>query len=279
MLVGRQATCNFDRWDRIACGFDEFTADTALCRILRCACRELQNCVRHAGALRLLTDCLGLLDGVSDIAAEAALRSADALPPWSRALDRFRRSFALAVRLLRGLSHELLAGSVDTFIFLLDMNQVFEAYAAAALGARFGVFIETQKFLGNLFPELPSGGIHQRADFYWQARDDTRWIADAKYKHLAVGQESALTFASDAATVAAGRKLSPDDIRQLTVYAELEQRRYKDRPSPHLALVYPFVGQGTFEVDRALAWNGSLLWLVPLKVKKTDDLGQLLPVF
>lgn len=278
LLIDEQATRNFDRWDRVACAFDEFTPDTPVCRILRCACRELSARVRHPEALRLISDCLGLLDEVSDLSVIEALRSVDTLPPWSRALERFRRPFGLAVRLLQGLSHELLAGSADTFVFLLDMNRVFEAHAAAALRAKFGVPVETQKDLGRLLPGLPSGGIHQKADFFWKTKDGAIWIADAKYKHLAAGQDGALTFAADE-TAPAGRLLSPDDVRQLTVYAELVRRETKQEPAPFLALIYPFVGGGAFAADSATAWNGSPFWLFPLKVTRNGEMAALLPSF
>lgn len=274
LLVGRQATQNYERWDRLACAFDEFTPDITLGQILRCACRELQTRVRHPEARRLLTDCLGLLDEVSDITVPEALYKASVLPPWSRAWERFRRPYTLAVRLLRGLSHELRAASADTFVFLLDMNRVFESFVTAAIEARFGVPVQAQKDLGRLL-KLGAGGIRQLADSYWVARDGAIWIGDAKYKHLAAGQADALTFAKDE-TAPAGRFLSPDDIRQLTVYAELTRARIGGAP-PTLALFYPFVGTGAFNIDSAEAWNGSRLYIVPVRLSRELGLNHALP--
>lgn len=267
LLVGEQATRNFNRWDRIACAFDEFTPDTAVCRILRCACQALHGHVRHTEARRVLSECLGLLDEVSDISVAEALHHANLLPPWSRGMERFRRPFTLAVHLLRGLSHDLLAGHQDTFVFLLDMNKVFEAYAAAALEAHFGVRVETQVKVGYLLKQS-SGRIQQNADFIWTDSQQQVWIGDAKYKHLAAGQEASLTFEQNE-TAPAGRLLSPDDIRQLTVYAELFLRSQTVLiQPPYLVLIYPFVGEETFQADSTTAWNGSTLWLLPLLVKK-----------
>lgn len=276
LLLGQQATRNFNRWDRLACAFDEFTPDTTVCRILRCACQTLLGRVQHPEALRLLSDCVGLLDDVSEISLVEALHAANLLPPWSRALERFRRPYELAVRLLRGFSHELQAGSTDTFVFLLDMNQVFEAYAAAALEARFGTQVQTQEPLGKLLPYVAVGGIYQYADFYWTASDGTVWIGDAKYKHLAAGQQDSLTFAKDE-TAPAGRLLSPDDIRQLTVYAELDKRKRNAGTSASLALIYPFVGEGKFKLDTVEAWNGSKITLLPLRVVRQANLAEALP--
>jgi len=276
LLVGEQATRNFNRWDRIACAFDEFTPDTTICRILRCACQALHGHVRHAEARRVLSECLGLLDEVSDISVAEALHHANLLPPWSRGMERFRRPFTLAVRLLRGLSHELLAGHRDTFVFLLDMNRVFEAFVTAALEARFGVPIRTQEPIGTLLKTKP-GGIQQKPDFLWKTEQGI-WIGDAKYKQLTAGMEVSLTFAKDE-TAPAGRFLSPDDIRQLTVYAELVRRQEALDTIPHLTLFYPFQGsEAQLKADSTLAWNDSQLWLVPVLLQKKETLAAVLPV-
>ena len=255
LLIGEQATRNFNRWDRIACAFDEFTPDTTVCRILRCACQEFQGRVRHAEARRVLSECLGLLDEVSDISVPEALHHANLLPPWSRGIERFRRPFTLAVRLLRGLSHDLLAGHPDTFVFLLDMNKVFEAFVTAALEARFGGAITTQQSIGTLLKINP-GGIQQKPDLRWAGKENL-WIGDAKYKHLTAGMDASLTFVKDE-TAPAGRFLSPDDIRQLTVYAELVRRKKALDSIPHLALFYPFQGSDAqLKADSTTAWNDS----------------------
>ena len=185
---------------------------------------------------------------MSDILIPEALHLARVLPPWSRGQERFRRPYALAVRLLRGLSHDLSAGSAETFVFLLDMNEVFEAFVAAALEARVGGTIKTQQSIGNLLKQKV-GGIQQKPDYLWEYEGVT-WIGDAKYKHLTEGQISSLTFEDDG-TLAAGKRLSPDDIRQLTVYAEMVGKR--SDPAPPLALFYPFIGEGKFEASTATA--------------------------
>jgi hypothetical protein len=69
----------------------------------------------------------------------------------------------------------------------------------------------------------------QLADYYWWD-GSTFWIGDAKYKRLAKDQQQALRFRDleteendpDSAPLA-GQVLSPADVRQLTVYAQLVQ--------------------------------------------------------
>ncbi len=230
--------------------------------------------MRHAEARRCLDDCLGLLDEVSDISIPEALHLAHVLPPWRRSQERFRRPYALAVRLLRGLSHELSTGSAETFVFLLDMNEVFEAFVTAALEARAGGTVEMQKVIGTLL-KLKVGGIQQKPDYLWSEGGVT-WIGDAKYKHLTKGQIQSLTFDDDR-MVAAGKQLSPDDIRQLTVYAEMARKPGELPPS--LALFYPFIGEGTFQTSSATAWNGSSLSLVPVHLGRSVRLSSSLPYF
>src|ERR1019366_7948966 len=72
----------------------------------------------------------------------------------------------------------------------------------------------------------------------------------------------------------AGRVLSPDDVRQLSVYAELVQSRKQLETPAKLMLLYPFVGPPEECLpDMAKAWNGSEFWLIPVQVKAQDVVG------
>ena len=95
-----QVSRNWNRFDRIACTWDEFTPNTPVNRLLKCACRFLANRVSYREAARLLVDCLALLDEVEDVSPTTALRDVQNLP-FDRSLDRFRLPFDLAKRLLR----------------------------------------------------------------------------------------------------------------------------------------------------------------------------------
>ncbi len=286
-----QVTRNWNRYDRIACTWDEFTPDTPLNRLFKCACRFLYHRVKHANTSSMLADCLALLDEVSDVAIPIALFDVQNLR-WDRSTERFRLTFDLARRLLKGTGHAIGTGEADTFVFLLDMNTVFENFARAVLEQHFGVGVETQKYLGTLF-NLSKGGINQYADYYWET-DSATWIGDAKYKHLAKGRKHSLKFTEAIEDVddseeepeavqrsssagQAGRLLNPSDVRQLTVYAELQKKRAPTNPHPNLMLLYPFVGQGRFEADWAETWNDSLFLLMPVKVDGQRDLTKALP--
>lgn len=269
-----QMTRNWNRFDRVFCSWDEFTLDTAINRLFKCACRFLSERVKYFEAARLLMDCQALLDEVEEVSPAAALNGV-----WNlrldRSMERFRTTFDLARRLLAGIGHNLGVGGANTFVFLLDMNELFENYVLAVLEWNFPkAVVEAQKDIGCLF-SIPKGGIIQLADYYW--RDgNTLWVGDAKYKHLAKGRQSALRFreldeiqyATDESASLAGRVLSPGDVRQLTVYAELVRRREELETPPHIMLLYPFVGaRDECLPDVCSAWNGSDFWLTPVFVK------------
>ncbi len=157
------------------------------------------------------------------------------------------------------------------------MNALFERYAHAVLEAAFQVGVRQQATVGYLFPDLARGRIAQRPDFMLADASGTRWISDAKYKHLARGQSAALTFegtaTADKNSTSAGAVLSSDDVRQLTVYAELDRRTRSETEPVHLLLLYPFIGSGTFEISHTVAWNGSVFCLAPLRLTPTARLA------
>lgn len=268
-----QVTRNWNRFDRVRCVWDEFTPDTAMNRLFKCACRFLSQRVNYSEASRLLLKCEALLAEVEDVPAVTALRDVANLR-FDRSIERFRTAFDLARRLLDGIGHDLGAGSAKTFVFLLDMNRVFEKYVHVVLESHFDADVEEQVPVGNLL-RTKKAAMQQKADYLWQ-HSSRCWIGDAKYKHLAKGNSQALRFSDleeplnegDDPERLAGQILSADDVRQLTVYAELVRSRDQLAEVPKLMLLYPFVGPETECVaDEIATWNGSTFWLMPVLVK------------
>lgn len=95
ILVGAQVARYGERLDRIVCAWDEFSPDTPMLRLLKCACRFLRRRARHPVALGRLGDCLLALDEVRDETPEAALRGCERMV-WTRATQRFAPMFRLA---------------------------------------------------------------------------------------------------------------------------------------------------------------------------------------
>jgi 5-methylcytosine-specific restriction endonuclease McrBC regulatory subunit McrC len=274
-LVG-QMSRNWNRLDRMSCVWDEFTLDTPINRLFKCACRFLSERVNYSEAARLLLDCEAILSDVTDVSPFTALREVWNLR-FDRSVERFGVAFDLARRLLAGIGHNLGVGAANTFVFLLDMNQVFEDYVHAVLESHFKTGVTKQMNIGKLF-KVQKGGLAQIADFYWKNAGN-HWIGDAKYKHLAKGQKLPLRFQDleaendglEEPAPLAGHVLSPDDVRQLTVYAELVRRRESLVAPPKLMLVYPYIGLPEECVGaRAEAWNGSEFWLTPVQVCEQD---------
>jgi 5-methylcytosine-specific restriction endonuclease McrBC regulatory subunit McrC len=255
----RQLTRHWDRRDKTACVWDELNADTTLARVLKGACRLLRRRVRHPRTAALLEECLALLTDVEDSSPGSLLREEI---NFNRHTERFSFCVALARRLLENAAYQMAAGETPGLSFLLDMNAVFEDYVRAALQAHFRAPVSAQHEVGALL-QLPRPTIAQRADFRWFAKERNElWLGDAKYKN-----NSGLPDA--------------DDVRQITVYGEMERRKLKSgasqNPLPHLALLYPFAG-GEFKAQISRAWNDASLYFVPVHLRPPGyDLRAALP--
>ncbi len=268
-----QYSRNWMRPDRIACSWDEFTVDTPLNRLLKCACRLLAGRVRHPFVAAMLNDCAWMLSDAGDVDPTVALSESGSIR-WDRHSERFRRSYEVARQLLDGMGYDLARGDRQTFVFLLDMNILFEHYALRILEQATDAMVSFQDTVGSLI-RRPSPRIRQIADFWWITAD-THWIADAKYKFLYRDHEIPLPENEPENEPVNGESrisLSPADIRQLTVYAEMLKQRLPHCRRVDLVIVYPYAGQGEFEFRKIAdeLWNGSALYLMPLKLTPCED--------
>jgi hypothetical protein len=158
------------------------------------------------------------------------------LPTPCDSIDPFKLSFELAKRLLASTGNNLRIGSSNTFVFLLDMNDVFESNVYAALREHFGT-VEKQKFVGTL-------SLHLRRQAF---TNPGLHVArrNRKYKHLACGHKTSLRFGEseqettngDSGHSPAGRVLNAADVRQLTVYAKLLRFQQQIQEHPNVILL------------------------------------------
>jgi 5-methylcytosine-specific restriction endonuclease McrBC regulatory subunit McrC len=273
-----------DRFDKIVCEWDDFTSDNPFNRLLKCACQVMHGRTRHGRVARLLEDCCSLLADVADVVPREAVTAA-ASTRWSRSNERFRRVYGMAMRALNGSSVQFASGGDDTFVFLVDMNEVFEAYVGAVLEQALGVPVEQQACIGHLITG-PRQRIRQLPDYRWCIEGQT-WIGDAKYKRLLrMGSRGAPQAATaeigDEDGARSPNQLSPDDLRQLTVYAEIERRRLGQDAAMDVVLFCPFVGAGDPLSQVFATWNGGRLALVPVHVDRdtpfNDDALRILMV-
>jgi 5-methylcytosine-specific restriction enzyme subunit McrC len=222
----RQATVLFGRPDVIACAWDEFTPDVPLARLLRCATELLLSRVRLPGAAADLRDALAMLDEVASVHPLEALSSAGSIR-WSRLNMRWHACHDLAQAVLRGLGREMHAGGTESFVFLLDMNQLFESYCARWIERSSGAVVQEQVRLGTLLVS-PNRKLGQDADFLWQQAGDV-WVGDAKYKRSSGDDWPKI-----------------DDVRQLICYGQLARQRHPGKNS-RLMLLHPTTNAETTE--------------------------------
>lgn len=251
----RQAGRLWMRPDKIACRWEDYSADIPLTRVLHCAAREMRHRVRLPAAAADLETALSMMPEVTPCRAAEALALA-AQVRWPRQAERWRPCFDLSVALLSGLGREWRSGDAGTFVFLLDMNKVFEDFCAVRLEQWFGVPVRTQEFLGHLLGGKRAG-LRQYADFVWQTRDGTCWIGDAKYKRAA---------ATDGTSW-----LDVADVRQLICYGQMHA---PDGPR-RLMLLHP-VTEFTKPVEM-VTYEHTALHIVPVPVVQTNPLNSLVP--
>ncbi|NBB81113.1 MAG: hypothetical protein GVY36_17020 [Verrucomicrobia bacterium] len=255
ILFQEHLLTNFNRPDRIYCGWDEFTEDRPLNRILKCACRFLTSHVHNPDTQRLLFDCLSMLDEVADVDPGTALRQVDRIV-WDRSMQRFSLPFKLAIRLLQSIGHEAFHGGSQTYVFLLDMNQVFEDYVGAVLERTHQVPVDQQRVIGHLF-KTPSR-IKQKPDFYWQ-KDGKAYVADSKYKPF-------FSWDADNESDEGSQYFQPNDVRQLICYGLMAEA---DPEQTELQIIYPCVGnpQQVPQLEKA-TFAGMRLKAIPIAVTK-----------
>lgn len=130
LLVTGQIRHNLAHNERFFCGFDEFTEDNTLNRILRAACRRLVLVTRTPATHQVLQNCLAMLDEVADILpGRADFEGLD----LTRQNLRFEALLGFARLLFLHHSPSIEAGHVRTFSLLFDMEKVFEQFVAGFL--------------------------------------------------------------------------------------------------------------------------------------------------
>lgn len=116
---------------RFAVTYDEFTADNPLNRVFRYVTEQLWQQTRDYGNRRLLEELRQWLD---DIMLPAHLTEKDAPPSLiSRLNQRFAPLLNLARLFLGGYTPELAAGSLNSFAYVFDMNQLFESFIISVI--------------------------------------------------------------------------------------------------------------------------------------------------
>ena len=231
---GRQVTSLWGRMDRIACRWDEFSPDTPLARLLRCTVEVLIENATGSRAFEELLVCRALLDGVSPVNVQTALSQSRFLG-WTRINKRFETCAEVAIGILQGFGRGFEGESKASFIFLIDMNKVFEDYASALISRQYGgVPVFAQKRIGHLLKagsESKQCQIPQKPDLVWE-HQGVSYVADAKYKLVKSWTEKGEE----------GTGWIPNDVRQLICYGQLLKKPEGERRNERLLILSPCVG-------------------------------------
>lgn len=126
--VKRQFSHNAVRPDRLACAFDEFSADTPLNRVLKAAVVRLVKVSKSVSNQRKLSESFARFEGVSD--TPSPLRERVMLDRTNRT---FHQLYEMARLLLAGDWQSTTAGRVEGFSLLFPMNELFEEYIGRSL--------------------------------------------------------------------------------------------------------------------------------------------------
>ncbi len=244
----RQAATLFGRPDVIACEWDEFSLDTPLTRLLRCATEALLYRTRLPGAAADLRDALAMMDDVPVVLPAQALAQCTAIR-WSRLNQRWKLCHDLALAVLRGLGRELTGGGTESFVYLLNMNALFESHCARWLERRMGMLVREQEPLGSLLRQS-KGGLRQIADFLWHDASGRTWVGDAKYK------------------VPGPEWPKIEDVRQLICYGQLAALRFGAEKGG-LMLLHPTVEEETCR--KAITFDHQTLYLQAVKVVRPSN--------
>jgi 5-methylcytosine-specific restriction enzyme subunit McrC len=215
--VVRQVTAHAVRPDRLACRFEELSADTPLMRIMRACIIFLGARARSYETQRRLAELRLLTEGVRDIPISRL--------PWSSVhIDRTNHGWAALYRLARlflmrdwqATHHDAAAHAGVSLLF--PMNDLFEAVVAAALRrtlAPLGFEVISQGGLRYCLGEWPAQGtcvgtlFRTKPDIIIRSGGRVRAIIDTKWKCLRPHEEERK------------RGISQGDVYQLMAYAQL----------------------------------------------------------
>ena len=243
ILLNRQLTTLANRTDRIACRYDDLTADNHWNRIVKAGLRAVRPWIYGLELQRSWIELMAGFDEVTDV-RDARPLVADLR--YDRQGTRYRPAVEWVERIINLLSPDLRAGEKPAPGLLFDMNRLFEGVVARRMDSwawSRGWTVEAQtssSYLTEIMDVPTRKAFKVRPDLLFTDRGQRVAIADAKWKHPKL---SARGF------------ILPDqaDLYQLHAYASVFG-------CDQLALVYPWADTlaRALETVFALPSTGSL---------------------
>ena len=237
--VPRQFTRNAVRPDRLACVFDEFSADTPLNRVLKATVVRLLAISKSANNHRKLAELLSKFDPVGETTAPLRERVM---------LDRTNRSYhqlySLAKLILARDWQSTTTGRGEGFSLLFPMNDLFEEYIGRSLKIALSPRDVKLQHKAHYAIETPKRRFQLRPDIVI----DGNIIIDTKWKQLKPGESNL--------------GVEQSDIYQLIAYA-------KSYRAKRVVLLYPWHSNLASEPGIYRQWHTSGL-ATPFDIATVD---------
>ena len=224
LLIGRQAGTHAMRVDRLACRFDELTADNVWNQSLKAALYAVKPWISSIDLGRRWMELSAALDDVSLLPATPA--SLDALV-FDRQAARYEPAIQWAKWILRLLSPNLRAGRNEAPGLIFDMNQLFESAVVTVLRRRAAAHDDlrvSSQETGNYLTTLAGSGGKRafglRPDIVIRQGGAVVAIGDTKWSRVGINSSGYLI---------------PDGAHmyQMQAYASVYE-------CEHLSLIYPW---------------------------------------
>ncbi len=254
MLVDRQVRLRFGRVDRIECRYDEYESDIIENQIIAYALSVIEKMVKHEATKRKIRHLLMVFEGTCN-KDQLDVANARKSITYNRLNDHYREAHELAWLLFDALGVNDLykKGQTRCFAFLLNMNTIFELFL--------------YKWIKQLIRDTNYSLRYQVKDnsIIWNAtaqRSYSRVIPDLLLKNRDYPEQQ---LAIDAKyKIYDERKLAPEDIYQLFLYAYAYGKRIEGYSSPAL-LVYPASSPASniteLNIRNALGLTGARIYI------------------
>ncbi len=237
--VPRQFTRNAVRPDRIACVFDEFSADTPLNRVLKATVVRLLAISKSAANHRILAELLSRFDSVGE--TDAPLRERVMLDRTNRS---YHQLYSLAKLILARDWQSTTTGRGEGFSLLFPMNDLFEEYIGRSLKIALSPRDVKLQHKAHYAIETPKRRFQLRPDIVI----DGNIIIDTKWKQLKPGESNL--------------GVEQSDIYQLIAYA-------KSYRAKRVVLLYPWHSNLASEPGIYRQWHTSGL-ATPFDIATVD---------
>jgi 5-methylcytosine-specific restriction enzyme subunit McrC len=217
----RQFTVHINRPDRIACRYDDLTADNIFNRLLKAGLRAVRPWIKSADLNRRWVELMAVFAEVGDSGADS--RGLKRLV-FDRQAVRYRTSIEWVRWILNLLSPALRAGESSAPALLFDMNVLFQSAIAAILRrqAPQGLELYAQESSRHLATILDAGkqAFSLRPDLIASRGGKILAIGDTKWKRVGVSSSG---------------HLMPDEADMYQMHAYAVSYGCND-----LALIYPW---------------------------------------